>query len=99
MDVFRVGEVVITICKQFPEFDGIEVVITGSLARRKSAASKGKNAGIVTENYVYLISGIAGITCAEPHQLRRKSPPASTADMREYEALMDRLMNGKEQAA
>lgn len=48
----------------------------------------------------YLVEFKDGVKAVcKAHELRRKSPPASTADEREYEALMDRLLNRKEQTA
>lgn len=95
MSQFKVGDaVVICNAERFPTMNGMEVTIT--------------EIGVPCTDYmgnpfvgygINIYTPLGARAYAKEYQLKRKSPPASTADEREYEALMDRLMNRKEQAA
>lgn len=98
MNTFRIGELCVLQNSCDPRNNGREVVIVEGLEKRGTYRLSNPNQIWIRPVYVVKTSN-GQIGAASPYQLRRKSPPASTADEREYADLMDRLMNRKEQTA
>lgn len=97
MSQFKINDVAILQNCELVKNEGRECVVLGLLENR---LTRNLITGVSENKYSYLVETMDGAMWhASQTQLRRKSPPASTADEREYEALMDRLMNRKEQPA
>lgn len=97
MDKFEINEICIMQNCKVLENDGRECVVIKPL---DNYFTRNEDSSVILKKYGYVAKTADGEEwCCAPHQLRRKSPPASTADEREYLALMGRLMNRKEQTA
>lgn len=77
MSEFRVGEIAIfQNAKWDSSYNGLEVVVRGSLQDRVTAC--GRNGQNIRVLYSYAVESETEIFHAEPHQLRKKRPPEET---------------------